>query len=135
MALIAIGLVVVLWHVVRERSSTVLMLRLLALGMGTLYICAFVNFARLIAKDAMRRAADAEGAVTVDWTYLCDLGPTAAKAVAQGLAANPLIIAPTDLKLCLHREGGPSNWREMDLRSARTQSAVREEVKTISPQL
>ena len=134
MALIAIGLTIVLWHVVRERSLKVLVLRLAALGLGTLYLCAFVNFAGIIAKEAITRAADAGDAATLDWTYLCGLGPAAAKAVAQGLAANPLIVAPVDLGFCLKQGSGPSNWREMDFRSVRTQGALRDELILISSQ-
>ncbi|MCF2903855.1 DUF4173 domain-containing protein [Octadecabacter sp. CECT 8868] len=127
MALIAIGLTTVLWHVFRERAATVLVLRLMALGIGALYFCAFVNFAGIIATDALKRAGNAEGAVSVDWEYLCDLGQTAANAIAKGLAANPLIVAPTDLQSCLGQGGGPSNWRELDFRSARMQGDLWDE--------
>lgn len=122
LGLIAIGLVMVLWHVRRERSSVLLVMRLTALGLGTLYLCAFVNFASIIAKHAITRAADTGDAASVDWDYLCRLGPTAAKAMAQGLAANPKIVAPSDLRSCLRQGGVPSNWREVDFRKARTHS-------------
>jgi hypothetical protein len=120
MALIAIGLVIVLWHVLREKSSLVLVSRLAALGFATLYLCSFVNFASIIAKDMITRAADTSNVTSADWDYLCQLGPTATKSVTRGLAANPAVIPPTNLRSCFQQHSMPSNWREMDFRTART---------------
>lgn len=120
MGLVAIGLLIVLWHVLRERSSLVLVTRLAALGLGTLYICAFVNFASLIATNTVNRAADPTVLGTVDWDYLCDLGPTAAKAVVKGLVAHPTVRVPSVVRRCIARTHVPTNWREFDLRTLRT---------------
>lgn len=123
MALIAVGLVVILWHVIRQRRSMVLVLRLAALGFATLYLCSFVNFAGIIASNLITRASDPSHVTSVDWGYLCRLGPTASKSVARGLAAHPTINPPSNLQYCFQRQNMPTNWRAFDLRILRTQVA------------
>ncbi len=56
MAIVAIGLLMVMWQVLRNRALSWLLPRLAVLGLGTLYACSFVNFASLIAADAVARA-------------------------------------------------------------------------------
>ena len=120
MALVASGLIVVLWHVLRERSSLVLLLRLAALGLGTLYVCAFVNFASIIATHTLQRAANPTNEGTVDWSYVCGLGSTASKALVNGLEASPNIQPPSRLQSCFGKRHLTSNWRDVDFRLLRT---------------
>ncbi|AKS45197.1 protein of unknown function [Octadecabacter temperatus] len=116
--LVGLGLVLVLWHVLRERSSYLLIARLAAIGFGTLYLSAFFNFAGFIARSTITQATDT---ASVDWSYLCQLGPTAQKAVIHGLAANSAIVAPAGFHRCFVAGDGPYNWRETGFRSIRSQ--------------
>jgi hypothetical protein len=72
MALVAAGLALTAWQVWRGRSIGWLVLRATLLGVGTLYVCAFVNFAQMIAEQNL------SGFRQTDWSYLCGLGPMAA---------------------------------------------------------
>lgn len=69
--LVAICLGLVAWQVWRARSTGWLVLRAAGIGAATLYLCAFVNFAGLIA--AYNLSHDRRS----DLYYLCQLGPTA----------------------------------------------------------
>lgn len=81
MGLVAAGLVSVVWQIARTRSNRWLIAVNTGLLLATLYACAFVNFAHLIA--AHNLAHDTE---EVDYHYVCDLGPDAAAALQ---AADP----------------------------------------------
>ncbi len=72
MALVATGLGLTGWQVWRRQSNGWLMARVASLGLATLYLCAFVNFAQVIAERNL------SGIARVDLEYLCDLGPMAA---------------------------------------------------------
>lgn len=124
MALVAVGLVTVLWHVLRARSQGVLLARLAGLGFGTLYLCAFVNFAGIIAADSLARAADPDNTRRVDWNYLCQLGPTAAGAIADALEAHPDLTLPPMLNSCRTGNTRLGNWRELDFRTIRTHDTL-----------
>lgn len=75
MALVAAGLGLTGWQVWRALPNRWLLVRTGALAAGTLYGCCFVNFAALIATENLSRDR-------FDSTYVCDLGPTAAAAIA-----------------------------------------------------
>lgn len=119
MGLVAIGLAMVAWQVQRGRSSSWLMLRVAVLSVGTLYICAFINFAALIATDTLSRAADSDTATRTDWGYLCGLGHSAAKAISTQIAKQPIIHIPDWGQSCVHPAPTHPNWREWDFRTAR----------------
>ncbi|MFY2822861.1 DUF4173 domain-containing protein [Ruegeria sp. MALMAid1280] len=119
MGLVAIGLAMVAWQVQRGRSSAWLMLRVAALGAGTLYACAFINFAALIATDTLSRAADSDINIPTDWLYLCSLGHTAAKAMSTQVALQPIPHIPDWAHSCVHPDPTDPNWREWDFRTAR----------------
>lgn len=114
---VVVGLITILWHVLRERSSVLLVGRLVGLGLGTLYVCAFVNFADLIVRHSFERA---ETTFDVDWRYICTLGPTANRAVERGLASKPDFVVPSHFRGCIANYETPSNWRETDFRMFRT---------------
>lgn len=119
MGLVALGLVMVAWQVQRGRSSAWLVLRVAALGAGTLYTCAFINFAALIATDTLSRAADSHNTIPTDWLYLCSLGHTAAKAMSTQMARQPIPHIPDRVQSCVHPVPTNPNWREWDFRTAR----------------
>ena len=119
MALVAIGLLLVGWQVLRGRSSLWLMLRACALGFGTLYACAFVNFAAVIATDMLDRGANLGRSAAPDWHYLCNLGPMASKAIAQGMDRNPDLWVPQHYRACLQPDITYPNWREWGFRTGR----------------
>ncbi|MGH1454167.1 MAG: DUF4173 domain-containing protein [Paracoccaceae bacterium] len=75
MALVAAGLALTAWQVARAHRMDWLLLRVGALGIGTLYLACFVNFAHVIAQHNI--SADKN-----DTRYLCRLGPTATGAIA-----------------------------------------------------
>lgn len=77
MALVAAGLALTFWQIWRRRPNRWLILRATALGVGTLYICAFVSFAALIAAHNLSRPGQG------DPFYLCELGETAAAELAD----------------------------------------------------
>ncbi|MGL4279102.1 MAG: DUF4153 domain-containing protein [Albidovulum sp.] len=72
MALVAVGLVLVGWQIWWRRSNLWLVARVASVGLGTLYLCAFVNFAGMIAAHNLKMQWRS------DITYLCGLGETAA---------------------------------------------------------
>ena len=115
--LVGVGLVVVLWHVWRERPSVLLVARLAAMGFGTLYLSAFINFAGIIASTTLARGTETE---SVDWLYLCQLGPTAERAVVQGLMADPTLRPPLGFRNCFAGGFRNFNWRETDFRRVRS---------------
>ncbi|WP_170517261.1 DUF4153 domain-containing protein [Ruegeria atlantica] len=119
MGLVAIGLAMVAWQVQRGRSSVWLMLRVTMLSVGTLYICAFINFAALIAADTLSRAADSDTATQTDWIYLCGLGHSASKTISTQIAKQPIIHIPDWAQSCVHPAPTHPNWREWDFRAAR----------------
>ncbi|MCZ4351025.1 DUF4173 domain-containing protein [Roseovarius aestuarii] len=119
MALVASGLMLVGWQVLRGRSSLWLVLRAAGLGLGTLYVCAFVNFAALIATDILDRANDPKFVGQTDWYYLCTLGPTASKAIVQGMSKLPDDERTIQYAACLNPRPSILNWREWDYRTGR----------------
>jgi len=119
MGLVAVGLLLVAWQVQRGRTSAWLMLRAALLAVGTLYACAFVNFAALIATDTLSRAVEPDTAVQTDWVYLCGLGHMAAKAISTQMAQRPTLHVPDRAVRCVHPAPTDPNWREWDFRTAR----------------
>lgn len=80
--LVAAGLVLTLWQVLRERNNGWLVKQSTLLGLGTLYLCSFVNFAQVIAAQNLTR-------LRPDLTYVCQLGPMAAGALAEAARVRP----------------------------------------------
>jgi Domain of unknown function (DUF4173) len=106
--LVAAGLALTGWQVWRGRSTGWLMLRAAGLGAGTLYLCAFVNFAEVIA------ARNLSGHARVDLDYLCDLGPMAAGAMKAATGAP-----------CVDRHSPTmTGWRDFSFRAWRVQRYV-----------
>ena len=77
MALVAAGLALTGWQILRGLPNRWLLIRTTTLGLGVLYLSAFINFASLIAAYDLARP---EGA---DLHYVCALGSTAAATLHQ----------------------------------------------------
>ena len=123
MVLVAAGLALTLWQVVAGRDNRWLMLRAGGMALATLYVAAFVNFARIIAAQNIETGH-------LDRQYLCQLGPMAAAALLDsGLGQ---VTGGTwsgdgkriDLGECLVFLPQTDNWREWGFRSWRVQSYV-----------
>ncbi|WP_334191291.1 DUF4153 domain-containing protein [Pararhodobacter sp.] len=80
MGLVVAGLGLCLWQVLARRGNRWLLLRAGGLGLVTLYVACFVNFAGIIAAQNLSHP-------NTDPNYVCDLGPMASLAWAE--AANP----------------------------------------------
>ncbi|MEP2718511.1 DUF4173 domain-containing protein [Pseudophaeobacter sp.] len=116
--LVVVGLLLTAWQILRARSNSWLLLYCTGLGLGTLYICAFVNFAATIATQNL------SGKTTVgpDWYYLCNLGPTAAHALTAARDANPDLHIPQGYASCWDMPLPVVNWREWGFRNWRVSS-------------
>ncbi|SMR70897.1 protein of unknown function [Aliiroseovarius halocynthiae] len=119
MGLVALGLIMVAWQVLRECSARWLLIRSAIWGAGALYVCAFINFAGLIAADILTRATDPTVETQTDWHYLCSLGPAASKSIAQGTWPKLQIATPFWATNCLNPQPVAMNWREWDFRTGR----------------
>jgi Domain of unknown function (DUF4173) len=74
MGLVGAGLALTGWQVWRGLPNGWLVLRSVSLGLGTLYVACFVNFAAIIAAQNLARER-------YDGAYVCSLGPTALAAI------------------------------------------------------
>jgi Domain of unknown function (DUF4173) len=80
--LVAAGLALTLWQVLRGRNNGWLVKQSTLLGLGTFCLCSFVNFAQVIAAQNLTRPRP-------DMTYVCQLGPMAAGALAEAMHTRP----------------------------------------------
>ncbi len=103
MALVAAGLCLTGWQILRGKSNRWLLLRSTALGIGVLYACCFVNFAALIARENLRHPQ------RYDEYYVCQLGPMAAAEIANSPR-------PTGCSAWVPQI---TNWREWGFRADR----------------
>ncbi|MFA3916271.1 DUF4153 domain-containing protein [Ruegeria hyattellae] len=103
MGLVASGLCLTGWQIFARRSNLWLMTRCAGLGLGTLYVCCFVNFAALIAESNLRHFG------LRDPYYLCHLGP---------MSAQPLMASRWELP-CDVETPTINNWREWGFRADR----------------
>ena len=120
MALVATGLALTLFQIAATRTNLWLLIRCAALAAATLYLCAFVNFAAIIA-----RVNVAEG--KIDAYYLCGLGPTAAAGIPNDLIwpDSETICPPAPPQIDGWRDWGFRNWRV--LRYLNQQEAAHED--------
>jgi hypothetical protein len=109
--LVAIGLGLVALQVLLGRTNLWLLTRCAVLGVGTLYVCSFVNFAHVIAAQNLARPS-------FDTDYICTLGPMAHGALSTAAHARPQLLARTHpCALLLPPE--TLGWREWGFRSWR----------------
>jgi Domain of unknown function (DUF4173) len=113
MALVAAGLGLLAWQLVRGRNNLWFFSRAGALGVATLYLCSFVNFAETIAEQNLSRDKP-------DMFYICDLGPMASGAVAAALATRSVEMRFPNATPCAARVVPEvAGWREWGFRSWR----------------
>lgn len=116
--LVVVGLMLTAWQILKVRSNRWLLLRCVGLGLGTLYICAFVNFASVIATQNLSMSS----AQSPDWYYLCTLGPNAASGIQAAQRADADLAIPPDYAFCWQLAADQRSWREWGFRSWRVSS-------------
>jgi hypothetical protein len=116
--LVVAGLLLTAWQILKTRSNRWLLLRCTGLGLVTLYLCAFVNFASLIAAQNLSMSATK----TLDWYYICTLGPNAASGIQTARLADAALQIPPGYDSCWQRPADQGNWREWGFRSWRVSS-------------
>jgi Domain of unknown function (DUF4173) len=115
MGLVAVGLALTLTQIALNRSNPWLVVRCGVLGIATLYTCAFINFADLIARTNVAMGK-------IDPLYLCQLGSTAAASVPPwgwggpgkeiDLSSRGCTLTPP--KIDGWRDWGFRNWRVLN---------------------
>lgn len=116
--LVVAGLLLTAWQILKARSNPWLLQRCAALGLGTLYLCSFVNFASLIAHQNLSMTSKH----APDWPYLCSLGPLAASGIKEAQLAKPYPTVPQDFTSCWQIAQDQRNWREWGFRTWRVTS-------------
>ena len=116
--LVVAGLLLTAWQILKTRSNRWLLLRCTGLGLGVLYLCAFVNFASVIAAQNLSMRSTQ----MPDLYYLCDLGPNAASGIHAALTADPELSIPSGYHSCWQADAVQGNWREWGFRSWRVSS-------------
>lgn len=115
--MIAAGLSLGAWQVLKAHSNRWLVLRCVSLGIGVLYVCSFVNFAAIIANvNIANQKADA--------TYICNLGPMASRAIEDASEAALLnahkVWFLEELHQCRPEPAAIDEWRDWGVRKWRT---------------
>ena len=143
MCLVAAGLILILARIALGRSSLWLISRTLAVAAATLYVCAYVNFAHVVAAYNVSHSGRSSRALqSLDTSYLCDLGPDAMRAMGMGIAdATGLnILERSALEHCLRDSASRhrlhmQDWRGWSFRGWRLMQYldVRERTKPEAP--
>ena len=108
MAMVAAGLVMILWQIAKAQSNRWLLLRVASLGAAVLYGCCFFSFDRAIAQYNLTHD------VPRDWIYLRFLGEGAAPVFVE--QSVPRQLHPT-ISI-------PADWREWGFRNARVRASL-----------
>jgi len=113
MGMVAAGLALIGWQVLRGRENGWMLARMAGLLVAVLYLCSFVNFANMIAASNLERGVEPEQFARLDTGYVCALGPMAMPAIddyrqrtGRGLCKGML---PPEI----------DNWREWGFRKWR----------------
>ena len=112
MGLVALGLMLTLWQIARARPNGWLLLRCALLGLATLYLCSFVNFAAVIARANLDHPA-------LDLAYICTLGPMASAELSAHPRGQVCVIDPPQI----------TGWRDWGFRAARVLRYTRSSTK------
>lgn len=112
--LVAAGLGLVFWQVIRHRTNLWLFSCGGVLALATLYACSFVNFSHMIAAKNLSRD-------DADFAYICDLGPMAQSAIVDAMRRRPDQLHPIrDVQPCdALRPIRVTDWQEWGFRSWR----------------
>ena len=117
MGLVAAGILLVLWQVHRGHSAAWMLKRCAALGAGTLYACAFLPFAAVIADFNLGHD------VAPDRAYICALDRAALPAIVAHERFTRRGYCPVSHR---PRLTAPSDWREWGFRDWRTARSLAE---------
>ncbi|WP_168797744.1 DUF4153 domain-containing protein [Aliishimia ponticola] len=117
MGLVAAGLALTLWQILRGQSNLWLLQRSAALGAGVVWLCCFVSFDRAIAHYNLTHD------VQQDWRYLCRLGDGArlpvlvhtGRSLADTCGLHHPLAGPIS---------APADWREWGFRNARLRRSL-----------
>jgi hypothetical protein len=127
MLLVAIGLMLIVARIVLKRSNDWL-IRLNVVGLaGTLYICALINFAAIIADYNVSHSLPAAGqGEPLDSAYLAGLGPQALPAIdkARQLLPNNQCLVRSHDRLVEQQQQIMASWRSWGFRSFRLQRTL-----------
>ena len=114
MGLTVAGLALILWQVWQRRENGWLVLRGSAMTAVVLYICAFISFDAVIARNNLNNP------LRQDYFHMCLLGD-AAKPV---IAAHEVRIGKTICAYSDRRVQGPKDWREWGFRNWRARTSL-----------
>jgi len=124
MLVVALGLVLIVARIALERPNSWLIRANLIALTAVLYACALTNFATIIATYNVSHSREAAGkGVTIDMTYLFQLGPQALPAIDRALrlrVPDPVLAARRD-HLADEQVKRMTSWRAWDFRSWRLQ--------------
>jgi len=126
MGLVAVGLVLILARIILYRSNTWLIAGNFAALAVTCYVGSLVNFPYLIASYNVAHCREISGqGVSLDLSYLIDLGPQAIPAIDRYIATRPaamvvwpIVVARRDALAKSHHTA-MSNWRAWSFRGWR----------------
>ena len=113
MVLVAAGLLMIMCQICLGRSNAWLLARLCALGVGVLYLCAWISFDGVIARYNLSHD------VKVDRAYLCDLGDGAQPFIAAFDANHETTLCRWPASADL-----PQDWREWGFRNWRARHSL-----------
>jgi hypothetical protein len=122
MLLVAIGLVLIVARIVLERSDDWLIRTNLISLTGTLYVCALINFAAVIADYNVSHSLQASGhGVRIDTAYLVGLGPQALPAIDKALQilGNDQCLVSGRARLVEQQHQIMASWRSWGFRNFR----------------
>jgi hypothetical protein len=126
MGMVAAGLALIGWQVLRGRENGWMLARMAGLLVAVLYLCSFVNFADMIARFNLSREPDiyavqgaARAPVRLDGDYICALGSMAMPAIADyQQQTGQAVCAEWNMPAYPQID----NWREWGFRKWRVQS-------------
>ncbi|WP_425099444.1 DUF4173 domain-containing protein [Tropicibacter sp. S64] len=118
MALVAVGLGLIGWQIVNRRDNAWLRVRLLVLGLATLYGACFVNFAEIVARQQLTR--EVASVEQIDIRYVCDLGEMASRVVTEIRMRDDAIDSEISYLYCEARHAPEiDGWRDWTFRAWR----------------
>ena len=139
MLIVAAGLALIVWRIVRRRNNTWLLHANALTVAAVLYLCAFCNFNGGIAWFNVTHCHEADGQnANLDAAYLRDLGPEALPAVCWALenfqdagTQKNLQAVQTALEAALARD--LANWRGWTWRRQRLSAGLQERAAALRP--
>ncbi|MFV0408638.1 MAG: DUF4153 domain-containing protein [Paracoccus sp. (in: a-proteobacteria)] len=125
MGVVAIGLGLTAWQMLRGHSNGWMLRRAAVLGLATLYLCSFVNFAQIIVAHNLTGHSPYDN-VQPDLRYACRLGPMAAGPMAEARKRYPGLLGDGYLYgICgARRIPAINGWQEWGFRKARVNRYV-----------